>query len=146
MTKFCRILFILWLLITVQCLGAGAQQLPSPLAHIPQRELELVQRFLKADRGTTNCFTTVVIGEETYTVIMDLKHQKAAILNRDSEKEKSMGEVGARGFFARDSKGAWIRESHAKFEMNGGIWLLGRFLQVLKKTDEATFTRFRWNI
>jgi hypothetical protein len=144
-TKSYRVLLFLWTLTALKCLGAGAQQLPSHLAQIPQRELALVQKFLAADRETTNCFATIAIKEEIYTVIMDLRHQKAVILNRDPEKEKSMGEVGARGFFAKDPKGAWIRESRGEFEMSGGIWMLDRFLQVLKMTEKAKFARFQWN-
>ena len=145
MTKQCCTAVFLWTALFFCLLDVGAQNLPSQLAQIPQRELTLVQRFFAADHETTNCFAVIVVGKETYTVVMDQRHQKAAILDRDLERERSMGEVGARGFFAKDPSGAWIRESREEFEMSGGVWMLDRFLQVLKMTDNAVFTRFQWN-
>jgi hypothetical protein len=126
--------------IGIMNLSAGATRSPDPLADLPSREWELVRRFLQAPSGRLNDVARVSFQGQKYLVVMNRSHRKAAVLEIDWSKKNQKNEVGARGFFVKDPQQAWVRASNEQFEMEGGIWMLNRFLQVLEKSEKGKFT------
>ena len=90
-------------------------------------------------------FAVVTVDKgECYLVVLDTAHDKAAVVMRDPVRESTMGDTGGHGFFSKNALGSWERDDREEFEMEGGIWTIRRYLEVLNKCESGSLKRFEW--
>jgi hypothetical protein len=118
------------------------------IEQLPTKEVELVRRYFDADaKHAMYDFAVVTIDkDESYLVVLNIVHDKAAVVMRDPERESTMGDVGGHGFFSKNALGSWERDDRPEFEMEGGVWTLTRYLEVLSKCESGPVKRFEWKM
>jgi len=102
-------------------------------AILSPQDSALIEKFFGMEPGDKVHLRSESIGEDRYVVVMDESRQRAAVLNVAEELNRHKDQVRARGFFMQDQNGRWLADSREEFELEGGVWTLNRFLQVLQR-------------
>jgi hypothetical protein len=74
---------------------------------------------------------------------MDRSYKSAVVLKLERKDTDQREEFPCPGFINRDPKGTWVRDARNEFGMEGGIWMLDRFVQVLEKSEPSKFERLK---